>query len=157
MREPMEQSVRPTLAEILGLLALPDEGRLLAFGAPTSDYALGIAAERPDGLVIVCDTTYETTRTVSDRALAERLHNIIVGDTHAGPSVDRALYVGPLRDLGRSDFNAMRTAMLPDGFGIFIEPGNDPAPAVETLRERGYRVIDVVESPVPDHIVVRAR
>jgi hypothetical protein len=146
-----------TLPAILDLLDAPSDGRLLAFGASSASHALKIAAKRPDLLIIVCDSTYEVTRQLSNVATAERLDNIIVGDTHAGPPVDRSLFVGAAGEVPPADLIAIRRATLPGGYAIFIEPGTDAQGTIAKLREFGYEVTDEVESPIAGHRVIRAR
>jgi hypothetical protein len=146
-----------TVPTILQLLEAPPDGRVLAFGAATSEHALQVAAERPDLLIMLCDTSCETTREVSDRALADGLNNIIVGDTHAGPPVDRGLSVGAMATMVPAEHVALRTAMLAGGYAIFIEPGEDASKGLETLRGCGYQVADELPSPIAGHFVIRAR
>ena len=153
----MDANDRPTLPAIQALLAAPQEGRLLAFGAATSDLALDIAGARPDLLIILCDTTSEITRAVSDRCVAEKIDNLVVGDTHAGPPVDRALCIGSIATMTPSEFVALRTAMLPGGYAIFIEPGADVEPTVAKLKAFGFTVADQIDSPIGGHFVIRAR
>lgn len=153
----MQGTERPTLPAILDLLAAPTDGRLLAYGASTADLAMEIAAKRPDLLIILCDTTSEVTRALSDRCVAEKLDNIVIGDTHAGPPVDRSLAVGGLSALGPLELSSIRNNTLPGGYVLFIEEGSDAAPFVEQLKALGYKVTDVVDSPFPGYFVVRAR
>lgn len=153
----MDANDRPTLPAIQALLAAPQDGRLLAFGAATSDFAMDIAAARPDLLIILCDTTSEVTRAVSDRCVAEKIDNLVVGDTHAGPPVDRALAISSTEAMTPSEFLALRTAMLPGGYAIFIEPGTDAEPTIAKLKGFGFAVADQLESPIGGHYVIRAR
>jgi hypothetical protein len=156
MARAMDAHPSPTLPAILELLNPPKDGRLLAFGASTADHALRLAAERPDLLIIVCDATYEVTRDVSNRATAERLNNLIVGDTPAGPPVDRALFVGSTSQVAPSDLVAMRSAMLPGGYAIFIEEGGTAGGSIARLRELGYTVADELDA-VAGFAIIRAR
>jgi len=153
----MDAASSPALPAILQLLDAPKDGRLLAFGASTSEAALGVAVERPDLLIVLCDATSEVTRSVSDRVVADRIYNVIVGDTHAGPPVDRALSIGAMSTMGPSEYVAMRTAMLPGGYAIFIEEGGDGSAAVASLKGFGFTVADALDSPIPGHYVIRAR
>jgi hypothetical protein len=152
----MEATKPPAVPEILELLAAPKDGRLLAFGGPTCRPAMDIAVQRPDLLIIVCDTTSEMVREVSDRIVAERLDNIVIGDTHAGPPVDRVLLVDSLKLLGPLEFGAIKRALLPGGYAIFIEEGSDAAPSAAMLKAMGFQVADVLDSPSPGHFVIRA-
>ena len=153
----MDVAPAPALPAVLELLDVPQDGRLLAYGASTSEAALKVAVERPDLLIVVCDTTSEVTRSLSDHVVANRIDNIIIGDTPAGPPVDRALSVGAMAAMGPSEFVALRTAMLPGGYAIFIEPGTDAAEATAKLKALGYATADPVEATIPGYYVVRAR
>lgn len=154
----MEATKPPAVPAILELLAAPQDGRLLAFGGPTCHPAMDIAVERPDLLIIVCDTTSEKVREVSDRITAEKLDNIVIGDTHAGPPVDRVLLVDSLKLLGSLEFNAIRRALRPGAYAIFIEEGSnaDGAASAEMLKEKGFLVADVLDSPIPGHYAIHA-
>jgi hypothetical protein len=154
----MEGPDRPTIAELLALLEIPSDGRILTFGSAAAPYALEIAATRPDVLIVVCDTESTVTTQVSDRALAERLNNLIVGDTPAGPLVDRALCIDSLTTIAPQHLVTIRTAMLPGGFAVFVE-SNAPnaAPLTEKLHAMGYVVADPIDSILADFTVVRAR
>lgn len=141
---------------LLPVLDIPKDGRMLTFGAGSALAALDIAAARPDVLIVVCDTTSEVTRSVSDRAVAEKLNNIIVGDTPAGPLVDRALCFDSFGTLQDTDFITLRTAMLPGGYAIFAETTVSANDIADKLRKTGYQVADALDS-IPGHNVVRAR
>lgn len=141
---------------LLPVLDIPQDGRMLSFGAGSALVALDIAAARPDVLIVVCDTTSEVTRSVSDRALSENLHNIVVGDTPAGPLVDRALCFDSFGTLQDADFVMLRTAMLPGGYAIFAETTISANDIADKLRKCGYQVADALDS-LPAHNVVRAR
>lgn len=141
---------------LLPALEIPKDGRMLTFGAGSALVALDIAAARPDVLIVLCDTTYEVTRSVSDRALSEKLDNIVVGDTPAGPLVDRALCYDSFGTMQDMDFVTIRTAMLPGGYAIFAEHNTSANDIADKLRKLGYQVADVLDS-IPGHNVVRAR
>ena len=141
---------------LLPVLNIPKEGRLLTFGANSAMIALDIAAERDDILVMACDTTYETTREVSDRSLAAGLNNVIIGDSPAGPLVDRALVYQSFATLQDMDLVTIRTAILPGGYAIFADAsvaGNDVA---ARLKQCGYAVADVLDT-LGELAIVRAR
>ncbi len=142
--------------DLLPVLDIPRDGRVLTFGAGSALVALDIAAARPDVLIVVCDTTSEVTRSVSDRALEEKLDNIVVGDTPAGPLVDRALCYDSFGTLADMDFVTLRTAMLPGGYAIFAETTISANDITDKLRKFGYHVADALDS-IPGHNVVRAR
>ena len=141
---------------LLPVLDIPKDGRILAFGAGSALAALDIAAARPDVLIVVCDTTAEVIRSVSDRALAENLNNIVVGDTPAGPLVDRALCFDSFEAMQDPDFIMLRTAILPGGYAIFAENNTSVNDISDKLRKCGYQVADALDS-IPGHNVVRAR
>ena len=105
-RSDMEAQERLTTAELLALLEIPVDGRILTYGAPTAPYALEIAALRPDVLIVVWDTESTTITEVSERAVAERLENLVVGDTPAGPLVDRALCLDGMATMGPQQFSS---------------------------------------------------
>jgi hypothetical protein len=153
----MDATQPPSVPVTLELLAAPQDGRLLAFGAPTCETAMSIAVARPDLLIIVCDTTSELVRSISTRMVEEKLENIVIGDTHAGPPVDRVLAIDTLELLGPLEFNAIRRALLPGGYAVFIEVGTDGVATTEKLKTLGFEVADVVESPIPGRYVVRGR
>jgi len=153
----MQGTERPTLPAILDLLAAPQDGRLLTYGASTADLAMEIAASRPDLLIILCDTTSEVVRPLSDRCVAEKLDNIVIGDTHAGPPVDRSLAVGGLAILGPLELSSIRNNTLPGGYVLFVDEGSDGTAFAAQLQALGYKVTDVLESPFPGYFVVRAR
>jgi hypothetical protein len=154
----MEAHDRPGTTDLLSLLAIPTDGRLLTFGAETATLALSIAAARPDTLIVACDASNETTRRISDQALADRLHNIIVGDTPAGPLVDRALCVDGLTGVEPQHLIMVRSAILPGGYAIFVETGAPAADSlVEKLKAVGYTVADPLEDALAGATVVRAR
>ncbi len=153
----MEATQPPSVPAVLELLAAPQDGRLLAFGGPTCETAMDIAVQRPDLLIIVCDTTSELVRSISSRMVAEKLDNIVIGDTHAGPPVDRVLAIDTLGLLGPLEFNAIRRALLPGGYAVFIEPGTDGAATAEKLKTLGFEVADVIDSPIPGRYVIRGR
>jgi hypothetical protein len=99
----------------------------------------------------------ETTTEVADRATAERLDNLVIGDTPAGPLVDRALCVDLMKTLNPGHLVMIRTAMLPGGYAIFVEPEDaDAAQLTEKLKSLGYEVADVIEAP-SGSTVIRAR
>lgn len=152
----MEANEQRMSDALLPVLDIPKDGRVLTFGAGSALVALDIAAARPDILLVVCDTTSEVTRSVSDRALAEKLHNIVAGDTPAGPLVDRALIFDSFGVLQDIDFVTIRNAMLPGGYAIFAEAKTPANEIVEKLQKTGYKVADAIEA-VPGHQVVRAR
>lgn len=141
---------------LLPALDIPKDGRMLTFGAGSALVALDIAAARPDVLIVLCDTTYEVTRSVSDRALSEKLDNIVVGDTPAGPLVDRALCYDSFGAMQDMDFITLRTAMLPGGYAIFAEHNTSANDIADKLRKTGYQVADALDT-IPGHNVVRAR
>lgn len=151
----MEANAHRMTDALLPVINIPKDGRMLTFGAGSALVGLEAAAARPDVLVVVCDTTSGVTRDVSDRSLEEKLHNIVVGDTPAGPLVDRALVFESFADLTLMDLNTMRQAMLPGGYAIFAEtaPG---AAIVEKLKECGYQVADELP-PIEGYNIVRAR
>jgi hypothetical protein len=153
----MEATQPPSVPAVLELLAAPQDGRLLAFGAPTCETAMDIAVKRPDLLIIVCDTTSELVRSVSARMVAEKLDNIVIGDTHAGPPVDRVLAIDTLGLLGPLEFSAIRRALLPGGYAIFIEQGNDGAASVDKLKALGFEVADLIDSGVAGRYAIRGR
>jgi hypothetical protein len=154
----MDAPDRLTTAEILGLLEIPPDGRILTFGSATAPYALEIAAVRPDVLIVVCDTESGVTTQVSDRALAERLDNLIVGDTPAGPLVDRALCIDSLTSIVPQHLVTIRTAMLPGGYAIFVESSApEAAPLTEKLHAMGYAVADALDGALAGSTVIRAR
>ncbi|HTZ55442.1 MAG TPA: hypothetical protein VMB20_10310 [Candidatus Acidoferrum sp.] len=154
----MEAPDRLTTADLLGLLEIPVDGRILAFGSLTAPYALEIAAARPDVLIVVCDTESETTTEVAERAVAERLENLVVGDTPAGPLVDRALCIDSLAMIVPQHLVTIRTAMLPGGYAVFVESSApDAAPICEKLHAMGYTVTDALDGALPGSTVIRAR
>ncbi|MBV8638693.1 MAG: hypothetical protein JO322_11485 [Candidatus Eremiobacteraeota bacterium] len=152
----MEANEQHIAGALLPVLDIPKDGRVLTFGAGSALVALGIAAARPDVLIVVCDTTSEVTRSVSDRALAENLNNIIAGDTPAGPLVDRALCYDSFGTLQDVDLVTLRNAMLPGGYAIFAETTISANDIADRLRKFGYQVADALDS-LPAHNVVRAR
>jgi hypothetical protein len=153
----MEAPDRLTTADILALLEIPADGRMLTFGSSTAPYALEIAAARPDVLIVVCDTESAVTTQVSDRALAERLDNLVVGDTPAGPLVDRALCIDSLTSIVPQHLVTIRSAMLPGGYAVFVESSApEAAPLTEKLQTVGYQVADALDA-LPGSTVIRAR
>ena len=79
---------------------------------------------------------------------AEQLNNLIIGDTPAGPLVDRALCVGRLLDMDPAHLITIRTAMLPGGYAIFIQPETaDVGPLRDKLLQYGYEIADEVQAP----------
>ncbi|HTX56258.1 MAG TPA: hypothetical protein VMD47_04060 [Candidatus Acidoferrales bacterium] len=154
----MEANDRLTTAELLGVLEIPPDGRILSFGSASAIHALEIAAARPDVLIVVCDTESETTTEVSNRATEERLDNLVVGDTPAGPLVDRALCIDSLTAINPQFLVTIRTAMLPGGYAVFVESTAPPAqPLTEKLHATGYAVADALEGALPGSTVIRAR
>jgi len=154
----MEAHDRLTTADLLSLLEIPTDGRILAFGSPTANFALEIAAARPDVLIVLCDTEGETTTAVADRALKERLENLVVGDTPAGPLVDRAICVDKLGSLEPQHLVTIRTAMLPGGYAVFVESTEpEPQPLTEKLQGVGYQVADALDGALAGSTVIRAR
>jgi len=154
----MEAHDRLTTGELLALLEIPAEARILAFGSSSAFYALEIAAARPDVLIVVCDTEGTTTTEVSDRATSEHLENLVVGDTPAGPLVDRALCIDGLTRIEPSHLVHIRTAMLPGGYAIFVEPtAPEPSPLIDKLRAAGYAVADSLDGALAGSTVIRAR
>ncbi|MGD0969039.1 MAG: hypothetical protein ABR949_12235 [Candidatus Aquilonibacter sp.] len=154
----MEAHDRLTTDQLLALLEIPAEGRILAFGSSSAFYALEIAAARPDVLIVVCDTEGTTTTEVSDRATSEHLENLVVGDTPAGPLVDRTICVDGLATMDPSHLVHIRTAMLPGGYAVFVEP-SEPAPEAltEKLRGAGYAIADALDGALAGSTVIRAR
>ena len=140
----MEANERRISAALLPVLDIPKDGRLLTFGANSAEVALELAAARPDVLVVVCDTTSGVTRMVSDRAVSEKLENIIVGDTPAGQLVDRALCVDSFSGLQDMEFITLRNAVLPGGFAIFADASTSANDIVEKLKKLGYGVADAL-------------
>jgi hypothetical protein len=154
----MEAPDRLTTADILALLEIPADGRVLTFGSPTAPYALEIAAARPDVLIVVCDTESTVTTEVSERAVAERLENLVVGDTPAGPPVDRALCIDSLTSIVPQHLVTIRTAMMPGGYAIFVESSAPEAqPLTEKLQAMGYQVADALDGALAGSTVIRAR
>lgn len=152
----MEANEQRISDALLPVLDIPKDGRALTFGAGSALVALAIAAARPDILLVVCDTTSEVTRSVSDRACAEKLDNIIAGDTPAGPLVDRALVFDSFGTLADMDFITMRNAILPGGFVIIAEANTPASDIIEKLQKTGYKVTDEING-IAGHNVVRAR
>ena len=152
----MEANEQRISDALLPVLDIPKDGRALTFGAGSALVALAIAAARPDILLVVCDTTSEVTRSVSDRALAEKLDNIIAGDTPAGPLVDRALIFDSFGTLQDMDFVTVRNAMLPGGYAIFAEKTTPTSEIIDKLQKTGYKVADPIDA-LPGHNCVRAR
>jgi hypothetical protein len=144
-------------AGLLSVLDIPKDGRMLTFGAASAVPGMEIAAQRPDVLIVVCDTTSEVTRSVSDRSLAEGLNNVIVGDSPAGPLVDRALCVNSLHSIAPPDLVTIRTAMLPGGYGIFMEQNVPAQEIAQRLKSFGFSVADPLDGVVAGWHVVRAR
>jgi|HubBroStandDraft_1064217.scaffolds.fasta_scaffold176768_3 hypothetical protein len=154
----MEAHDRLTTGELLALLEIPTDGRVLSFGSSSAIYALEIAAARPDVLIVVCDTEGSTTTEVADRALAEHLENLVVGDTPAGPLVDRALCIDGLAQIEPLHLVHIRTAMLPGGYAVFVEPTAPEAqPLTEKLQAAGYAVADALDNALAGSTVIRAR
>ncbi|HUA08731.1 MAG TPA: hypothetical protein VMA98_05600 [Candidatus Acidoferrales bacterium] len=154
----MESNDRLSTADLLAVLEIPNDGRILTFGSSTAHYALEIAAARPDVLIVVCDTESEITTEVSDRALVEKLDNLVVGDTPAGPLVDRALCIDNLGALTPQHLVTIRSAMLPGGYAIFVDStGPEAAPLTEKLRGLGYNVADALDNALAGTTVIRAR
>jgi hypothetical protein len=154
----MDAHDRLGTADLLTLLDVPTDGRLLTFGAPSVSHALAIATARPDALVVACDTSAETISQVSERALAERLDNIVAGDTPAGPLVDRALCVDGLAAAEPQHLIMLRTAMLPGGYAIFVESAApDAMPLTEKLLALGYGIADALDGALAGSTVIRAR
>lgn len=154
----MEAQDRLTTAELLALLEIPADGRILTFGSPTAPFALEIAVARPDVLIVVCDTESETTTEIAERAVAERLENLIVGDTPAGPLVDRALCIDSLATIVPQHLVTIRTAILPGGYAVFVESSApDPAPLTEKLHAMGYNVAVALNGALAGSTVIRAR
>jgi hypothetical protein len=154
----MERHPRLQSADLLALLDLPTDGRMLTFGASSALFGLEIAAERPDVLIVVCDVESTSTTEVADRATAERLENLVIGDTPAGPLVDRALCVDGLTTVQPQHLVTIRTAMLPGGYAIYVESeAPDAAPLLEKLRGLGYEFAEEVAGALPGATVIRAR
>jgi hypothetical protein len=154
----MEAPDRLTTAELLALLEIPVDGRILSFGSATAWHALEIAAARPDVLIVVCDIESETTTEVAERAVAQRLENLVVGDTPAGPLVDRALCIDSLTTIVPQHLVTIRTAMLPGGYAVFVESSApEPAPLTEKLHTMGYTVADALPGALAGSTVIRAR
>jgi hypothetical protein len=131
---------------------------MLTFGSPSAIFSLEIAAARPDALIVACDTEYETTTQVVDRATAEQLNNLVVGDTPAGPLVDRCLCVDSLSRVESRHLVTILTAMLPGGYAIFVEsPQTDAIPLIEKLRSTGYTIADELPDAISGATVIRAR
>lgn len=130
---------------------------MLTFGSASVPYGVEIALARPDTLIVLCDTESQMTTEVADRATAERIDNVIIGDTPAGPLVDRALCVDGLATMEPGHLVTIRTAMLPGGYAIFLEStATDAAPLIEKLHKLGYQVADQIDAPAGS-TAVRAR
>jgi hypothetical protein len=154
----MEAPDRLTTADILALLEIPADGRILSFGSSTAPYALEIAVARPDVLIVVCDTESSVTNDVSERAVAEKLDNIVVGDTPAGPLVDRTLCIDSLATIVPQHLVTIRSAMLPGGYAVFVESTAPEAkPLTEKLHSMGYNVADALDGALAGSTVIRAR
>jgi hypothetical protein len=154
----MEPHPRLSTADVLELLELPRDGRVLAFGPRTALFGLEIAATRPDALVVVCDTEYETTTQVADRAGAEQLNNLIIGDTPAGPLVDRCVCVDTLGTIDPQHLVTILGAMLPGGYAIFIEPETTAAKGlIEKLLSFGFTIADELQGAIAGSTAIRAR
>ncbi len=154
----MDAHDRLTTAELLRLLEIPKDGRVLSFGSSSAIFALEIAAARPDILIVVCDIESTTTTEVADRATAERLENLVVGDTPAGPLVDRALCVDSLAVLLPQNLITIRKATLAGGYAVFVESdAPDAAPLIEKLKGLGYEVADELPGALAGATVIRAR
>jgi hypothetical protein len=131
---------------------------MLAFGSRTAIFGLEIATARPDALIVVCDTEYETTTQVADRAGAEQLNNLIIGDTPAGPLVDRCLCVDTLSALDPRHLVTILSAMLPGGYAIFIESEKTGAKAlIEKLLSFGFTIADELQGALAGSTAIRAR
>jgi len=154
----MDEHDRFSTADLLTLLAIPAEGRMVTFGSAGAAHALKIAAERPDVLIVVCATDPETITKISAYTLAAKIDNLVVGDTPAGPLVDRALCVDFLAAIEPQHLVMLRTAMLPGGYAIFAESEKPAAaPLAEKLRTLGYAVADALDGALPQATVIRAR
>ena len=154
----MKAHDRLTTADLLTLLEIPADGRMLTFGSASALFALEIATDRPDVLIVVCDAEGEHTTAVADRALAEQLDNLVIGDTPAGPLVDRTLCVDGLDAIQPSHLNAIRAAMLPEGYALFVESAAPaPQPLTEKLQTLGYQTASVLEGALAGATVIRAR
>lgn len=152
----MEANERRISAALLPVLDIPKDGRLLTFGAASANVALELAAARPDVLVVICDTTCEITRPISDRATSEKLDNVIVGDTPAGPLVDRALCLDSFAGLQDMEFITLRKAVLPGGYAIFADATTSATDIVDKLKKTGYDVADAL-STTENLQIVRGR
>ena len=152
----MEANELRISAALLPVLDIPKDGRLLTFGAASADVALELAAARPDVLVVICDTTCEITRPISDKAVSRKLDNVIVGDTPAGPLVDRALCLESFAGLQDMEFITLRRAVLPGGFAIFADSTASAPDIAEKLKKLGYEVADVIDG-TQDLNLVRGR
>lgn len=130
---------------------------MLTFGAASAGPGMKIAARREDVLIVICDTTSEVTRAVSDQSLTDHLHNIIVGDSPAGPLVDRALCVNSLHSIAPPELTMLRTAMLPGGYAIFLEESVSAGEIAEKLKAFGFTVADPLDGALQGWQVVRAR
>jgi hypothetical protein len=154
----MKAHDRLITADLLTLLEIPTDGRMLTFGSASAIFALEIATARPDVLIVVCDAEGEITTAVADRALAERLDNLVIGDTPAGPLVDRTLCVDGLGTVQPGHHRAIRAAMLPDGYALFVESAAPaPQPLTEKLQALGYDTASVLVGALAGSTVIRAR
>jgi hypothetical protein len=154
----MDAHTRLTTGDLLGLLEIPKDGRMLTFGSSSALFGLEIASARPDILIVICDTESTTTTEIAARCTAERIDNLIIGDTPAGPLVDRVLAVDSLGSLEPGHFVAIRTAMLPGGYAVFVESSApDAEPLIEKLNGLGYQVADELRGALPGSTVIRAR
>jgi hypothetical protein len=144
-------------AALLAVLEIPQDGRMLTFGAASAYPGMSIAEQRPDVLIVVCDTTSEISGLVSQQALERGLHNVIVGDSPAGPLVDRSLCINSLHSLAPPELSMIRTAMLPAGYGIFLEQKVTADEIAAKLKQFGFQVADPMPDILPGWHAVRAR
>jgi SAM-dependent methyltransferase len=111
--------------EVLRLLAAPEAGLVVDFGAGTGMYAAALARLRPDLRVLALDEQPPMLERLAARAASEGLANVepIGPEALAGVSgrVDRVLALNVLHELGDDALKALVALLRPEGAALIID------------------------------------
>lgn len=160
-------------ARIIALLEAPPSGTVVDFGTGTGAYAIPLAEQRPDLIVIALDEQPRMLDLLRAKPGAGRLKNLRPMHTDGIETIkggaDRILVVNVLHELGDDAMRQMIGLLKPGGSILFVDwnaavdrPAGPPrdhtystSDAIKRLESFGLKVEPL--APLPYHFVMRAR
>ena len=137
--------------EVVELLNVPADGRVLDFGTGTGSYAIELARLRPDVEVVALDEQPEMLGLLRAKPAAAELANLrpVLPEEMSAykGKVDRVMALNVLHELGDESLRTLRAMLGPGGVALFIDwnaeverPAGPPADHVYSPAEGRQRL-----------------